>query len=156
MNTFNEDLAFGKRYEYKLLQHIQYDSHQVIERKLKEYDVIVINKGKKIYYEVKADRIMHKTNNFCIEYRCSGLPSGISSTQADFYAYFKIYPNDGYVLYLIPVAEIKRQLKMKTYHTEKKGGDNFNCQLLLFKSNCFDSYKIIEVNVFQDKFLDEE
>lgn len=37
--------------------------------------------------EVKTDRIAHHTGNVAIEYESRGLPSGISTTEADYWAF---------------------------------------------------------------------
>ncbi len=45
----------------------------------------IFAKGKKV--EVKTDRMTHKTGNVFIEYESRGKPSGIATTDADYWVY---------------------------------------------------------------------
>ena len=45
-----------------------------------------ILKGKKI--EVKRDLQAHKTGNIYVEYESRGMPSGLATSEADYYCYF--------------------------------------------------------------------
>lgn len=53
--------------------------------------------------EVKHDLQAHKTGNTFIEYEYRGMPSGISTTEADFYAI--IVSNE--IIYLVETGKLK-------------------------------------------------
>lgn len=124
--SFNSDLAFGKQYENIAVQIVENDGEIIIEHPegyCKEYDF----KTDKYVYEVKSDRLTYKTGNLYVEYECSGKPSGIATTTADYWFYFvvmpvsiKNYPNN-YRAYKIPTSHI-RQLITPTARTIM-GGD---------------------------------
>lgn len=73
--------------------------------------------------EIKFDRIAHKTGNIFIEYESRGKPSGIATTDADYWIY-KI-EKTGCAL-ILPVQYLKERLReyyrLKRYMIE--GGDD--------------------------------
>jgi len=100
-SSFNHDLAFGENAE--------------------DWVYNIFNSGKKI--EVKYDRIAHETGNVFIEYVSRGKPSGISTTDADYWVY-KIEKTGCAIV--LPVPFLKD--KLREYYKEdmylKDGGDN--------------------------------
>ena len=139
--TFKKDLELGEYYEYKLIDILKPVNYLKKIGKFKDYDLEINDKsGLKIYYEVKCDKYTHTTNNICIEYECNNKTSGITSTTADYYAYFVIdrYNNKIYHdLYIIPVNDIKELIKNKKYHSIKNLGDNLLSKCYLFNKNIF-------------------
>ena len=86
---------------------------QVSEEKLAS-----ILSGKKI--EVKTDLQAYKTGNVYIEYFSRGKPSGISTSQAEYYCF-----SLGSVMVLIESSELKQKCRKYTNTPrDKKGGDN--------------------------------
>ena len=81
----------------------------------------VFNSGKKI--EVKFDRMACETGNIFIEYMSSGKPSGIATTQADYWIYKIDYTGAAIILDVVILKE-----KLRGYHARgmylKNGGDN--------------------------------
>ena len=81
----------------------------------------IFTKGKKV--EVKTDRLTHKTGNVFIEYESRGKPSGIATTDADYW----VYKIDEVGFAIIFEVEILKA-KLRKYYTDgmylKKGGDN--------------------------------
>jgi hypothetical protein len=140
MTNFLNDLSFGKKYENLLATYLQpfYTNINKIEGKFKDYDMICDNK---IKYEVKSDRLSIKTGNLAIEFMCNNKESGITSTKADFYAYFIIKNLDEYDLYIIPTEDIKTKIKNKDYKRTVKGGDGWRSQMYLFDLKVFENYK---------------
>jgi hypothetical protein len=138
---FNKDLDFGNKYENELLKYIDYDNYDIKQGLFKDYDIEVIKDNKPTYYEVKSDRLTHITKNIVIEYMCSNKPSGISTTTADYYAYFVVYPDNDYDLYIIPTKVIREYISYK-YYTKIKGGDNNRSRMYKFVSFLFGEYKI--------------
>ena len=131
------DLALGQKYEKVLVDFLNPDSHSFNNNN--EYDVLVVKDGKETKYEVKADRMMNRTNNICIEIECSGKPSGIQTTHAEFYAYFEV---GSYFLYIIPVSVIKEKIIERKYLRTINGGDGYKARFHLFNQTIFQKYRI--------------
>jgi hypothetical protein len=132
---FFETLNFGKKYEAELIKLLHLEGGEQTDSKF--YD-IEFNGTK---YEVKADRMSHRTGNICIEFTSNGMPSGISITEAQIYAYFVIYPNDSYELFLIPTDYIKAQIEEQTYKCILNGGYNKLSRFYLFPLYKFSQFK---------------
>jgi hypothetical protein len=130
---FQSDLLLGKKFELMLLDYLPKDEYTEVEmapnKRFVEWDVKLKNGALEAKYEVKSDRLSAKTGNLCIEYECSGQPSGISTTQADYYAYFVIKGSD-HDLYLIPVPRIKELIAQGAYK-KMKGGDSYRSEFYL-------------------------
>ena len=138
-NTFHRDLEFGASFENMAIQKIS-SENSVIERpvgKFKEYDFILDG----IKYEVKSDKRAYSTGNFCIEFkRASGTLSGISTTTADYYIYFIVYPGGDYDMYKITVSFIKDLIDKKQYHTIYTNWDGST--FYLFRSDFFRYHRV--------------
>ena len=130
---FKKTLAFGNFYEEILKELIPHK--ECIQSIKGEYDLIL----DKTKYEVKADRFMFKTDNVLIEYESNKKASGISITEADYYAIFEI-DNDKYELYLVPVLEIKQLISEKMYKRKISCGYNKLSQCYLFDKIHFDKF----------------
>jgi len=121
--SFNKDLAFGKKWEAVAEAYI-HESEMVVEHapegQFKPWDF----RSTLGSYEVKSDRLAYKygCKTMFIEYECSGNPSGIQSTEADFWMYYMVKPSGEYVAYRIPVPELKEMCKGCV---SKAGGDNY-------------------------------
>jgi len=140
-DEWKKTLAFGNSYEEILKTLIPHK--ECIQSKKGEYDLILDG----IKYEVKADRNMFKTNNVLIEYASNNKLSGISITEANYYAIFELettFPNlpnsDKYELYLVPVQDIKELIKEKSYKRILSCGYNKLSQCYLFDKIHFDKY----------------
>jgi hypothetical protein len=87
-----------------------------------EYEGMFANilRGKTV--EIKTDLIAHKTGNVAIEFEYRNKPSGISKTNADYYAF--IFPNAqvGTMITLIETNELKAFARK--YYADKK---NIKC-----------------------------
>lgn len=70
--------------------------------------------------EVKYDLLALKTMNVYVEYECRGKPSGLSTTNADYYCFCF-----GDTFHLIETSILKERCRpfLKT-NRNKKGGDN--------------------------------
>ena len=100
-SSFTHDLAFGEQAE--------------------DWVNDIFRNGKKI--EVKYDRIAYKTGNVFIEYESRNKPSGIATTDADYWIY-KLEKTECAIV--LPVAYLKE--KLREYYKQKKylmnGGDD--------------------------------
>lgn len=135
---FNSDLLLGKQYELMLLDYIDKDEYTDVElapnKRFVEWDVKVTRGGLEAKYEVKCDRLTAKTGNFCIEYECSGHPSGINTTEANYYAYFVLH-GTSHDLYLIPVERIRAVISSGC--KKMNGGDGYRSRFYLIPKAVF-------------------
>ena len=84
------------------------------------FDEIVSNRK----FEVKTDRLSAKTGNIYIEYESRGKPSGIKTTQADYWVY-KVTESKAIVIKTQELIQIVRQLIIdKKAIPNVRGGDN--------------------------------
>ena len=76
-----------------------------------------------IKVEVKSDKMAHETGRIYIEVYSRGKPSGISTTQADYWIY-RIDAKDTAVI--IPVSRLRELVRRNFEYSRKfvKGGDN--------------------------------
>ena len=146
-NTFIADLPFGKKYEEKLLHYLpNIFSHSYSSGKCKAYDVKVItNEGAEILYEVKADRFTARTGNICIEFSCRGEKSGITTTEAGYYAIFVVQntpkgKEDD--LYIVETDYIRKLIKDSKYHMIMDCGYEKKSRCYLFSEKLFSGFKI--------------
>ena len=127
---FGTDLAFGKEYEKLLLDYIEHDTVEFSPPCCKGWDLELTHEGMKVKYEVKSDRMACRTGNVAIEVGCNNKPSGITSTEADFYAYFIVYPTMSPTLYLIP-TDILKGLVLENKYRSVRGGDGWRSEMVL-------------------------
>lgn len=127
------DLALGERYQTEAMRLL---GDGVFEDSPKgvvfsDWDF----KYNGVPYEVKADRLAHRTGNLCIEYQHSLKPSGIAVTKAEWWFYF-VLRGDSYTCYKIPTSVIKeRMVGCRKWHTD--GG---NCLFYLVPASQFSDY----------------
>ena len=144
---FYRDLQLGKLYEKKALNYFKYKCVEYPpEGAFKEYDFILhTDNNNKIKVEVKSDTLGYKTKNIVIEYECYNKPSGITTSEADFWIYFLIHPEDENKneVYKIPTNELKEICKGHKYVC---GGDNKMAKLYLLKSNELLNFKVEKIN----------
>lgn len=101
--NFKEDLQFGKIFEQQVAEKLS--SYGFKAENIEGY-----NKGKDIVVpiriKVKSDRMINKTGNYAIEYRCRGELSGIMTTTAHYW----VICNDQRK-YLVPVKQLHAKLR---------------------------------------------
>jgi hypothetical protein len=129
--NFRKDLLIGQETEKEavelLSQKLKID--KVEYNQDNKYDFkLTIGKTERTY-EVKTDLMCGRTGNFAIEYECRGKPSGIVTTQADYWIY-KL--DDGF--YLSPVSTLKNLIDDAKYFRMVTGGDRGSyTKMFLFK-----------------------
>lgn len=144
MSNFREDLQFGEKYQRRFLEIVDWKQSEMSQGKFKPYDCWIINSDdEKIFFEVKADRMTQKTGNIAIEFECNGQPSGITATEADYWAYF-IHGTKDY--FLIPSNELRQRIADKTYTREVRGGDGWRSRMFLFPGSAFDEFRMNYAN----------
>jgi hypothetical protein len=114
-NRFDLDLQYGVIYEKQVAEMLQ---------------------NKKI--EVKSERdLWKKTNNIAIEYESRGKPSGIMTTQADYWFHNLVLEGEIVATIVFPVDKLKKYIKKYT-PSKVNGGDDNTSKLYLIKlSNLF-------------------
>jgi len=140
MNKFQIKLLQGQKYEKKCLEYLDYDSVEFPPANVifKDYDLTIIKNNIRTTIEVKSDRQASTTNNLCIECESNNKPSGISSTKADFWVYFIVFPNYD-ECYKIPTNELKNLVKNSTIF---KGGDRGLSRMYLLSKYKLQNYLI--------------
>jgi len=139
MDKFQKDLATGHEYEKRSLLYLDYDEYEFKEGYFKEYDLIITKNGKKTTIEVKSDKQASLTGNLAIEYKCSGKPSGITSTTADYWIYFIVY-EDKEECYKIPTEELRKIVK--TQGRKVSGGDGNRSRLYLVNKSLVSEFLV--------------
>jgi len=118
MTTASEKVAFNRDKKFD----IQLSAALVNERHLAE----IFSTARIEKIELKSETwLWDKTGNICIEYACDGKPSGISTTEADFWVH-ELRRGDETVVYLMfPVERLKALAReaFKRGHYKEHGGD---------------------------------
>lgn len=105
--------------------------------------------GKKI--EVKTERGMwSKTGNIAIEYQSWGKPSGIDSTEADYWFHNLALNDEVYCTLMFKTDVLKKIVKGLDYHKSVSGGDHNASRMFLvnlsklFSTDTLKVYKELE------------
>lgn len=143
-NKFQKNLDTGHLYEKKALKYLEYDSVEHMEGYFKEYDFIITKDNKEYKIEVKSDKQSQHTGNMVIEYECSGKPSGISSTTADFWIYFVVYTDENWKpikhkVYKIPIEDLK---ELVNDCRKVRGGDGYRSRMYLLPIKECEKYRV--------------
>ena len=111
-SKFDIDLEFGESYEYSLGQ--------------------ILNMGK---IEIKTERdIWVDTGNIAIELMNQGNASGLSVTEAEWWAQILSFKGDIKSIILLPVKELKKKVKHSVQHGQGRivmGGDDNASEIAL-------------------------
>ena len=132
--TFKNDLYLGQKFEKECEMYLDGQFEYAPNKKFKPYDFKIGDTK----YEVKSDRLAYKTGNICIEYECNNKPSGIITTESDYYIYF-IINKDKNDCYKIPTSIIREKIKNQK---SIRGGDGFRSMMTLLKISDFREYLI--------------
>lgn len=138
IQTFDRDLARGKKYEQIVLQAIKkkYNKAFIQDGYCKEWDIYVpeLNFG----IEVKSDKKSIDTGNIVIEIEFNGKPSALSTTKSK---YWVIY--DGYNYKWFLVDDIKKCIEENNlrYATFTGKGDIHSKKAYLIKKEILYKYE---------------
>jgi len=137
---FKKDLPIAVETEKEVAKILEekYNANILEFSHTNKYDILAEIKNKKYTFEVKEDFTCEKTGNVGLEFRCRGKPSGIQTSQADFYIY-KIHAQDGSIgFYLSKTSTLKKMIDDKKYFRIVNGGDvGSNSMNYLFKYETF-------------------
>jgi len=137
--NFRKDLSTAKNTEQEIAQLLLYKYGAIVKeyRTDSKYDLLASINGVDYTFEIKEDFLSGKTGNFAIEFSCRGKPSGISTTEADFYIY-KLHRKEGIVYTIHSTHSIKNMINQKKYFRIVTGGDKgSDTKIYLFKYNDF-------------------
>jgi hypothetical protein len=110
-----------------LQKHLKIDKVEYNKDRRFDFRLTIGKKSKT--YEVKTDLMCGRTGNFAIEYECRGKPSGIVTTEADYWIY-KL--DDGF--YQSTVDVLKNLIDEQKYFRMVVGGDRGSyTKMFLFK-----------------------
>ena len=117
--------------------------------KVREKKIAEMLENKKI--EVKSERdIWQKTGNIAIEYEGYGKPSGICSTEADYWFHNLCIGEDTFATIVFETKSLKRIIDKLDYKRTVSGGDNMASRMYLlnlqklFSSDVIKAFKAKE------------
>lgn len=138
--NFRKDLPIAKETEVEVSKVLEklYNAEILDFEDTNKYDILTKIKDKEVTFEVKEDFMCWRTGNVAVEYECRGKPSGIETTESDFYIYKINYPENK-VKYVMHKTDIIRDMiKKKNYFRIVNGGDKgSNSMNYLFKYDVF-------------------
>jgi hypothetical protein len=136
--TFRADLELGEEWQRRFLYLVQWDTCEIAKGNFKDWDIKLTHEGTDIYIEVKYDRRAETTRNLAIEFECSGQPSGVSATKADYWVHFV---KNSPFYYMIPIEDLRKAIEEKKYTRTVKGGDGWRANMYLSPMSIFDDFK---------------
>lgn len=153
---FNNDLKQGNIGERIVANYLKNKGFNIIGfSNEKKYDIITDYNGKEKTFEVKTDlwEYYNKkvTNNLFIEVSCSGKPSGISSSQADYFIY--LLPETGY-MYMIKMEELRDLIRFNNFRKSTQSGDGGrSVGYLLNRDKIKEHFNIVKLNDILKYFI---
>ena len=134
---FGADKKFGDYWAEQCLKILGIQKFIKIEGDWKPFDYVCIEDGELIKREMKSCRKGHLTGNLAIEFRHKGRPSGIETSQADYWDYLLVESGE---LYDIPVSVLKKEISLFSFNTVVSGGDDYGSKMYLFNKDVFKDY----------------
>lgn len=146
-NDFYENLEFAQRGEEEVAKALseQFADFEVIEfNNDKACDIIASIGGERITIEVKEDVRVKDTGNVVIECESRGKPSGIMTTQADFWV-FRLHLETGVVNYLFKIKDLKQAIRDRKFHNKRQmPHTDSNNVLYFFRVDTLIEYSILK------------
>ena len=98
--------------------------------KVREKLVADMLQNKKI--EVKSERdVWQKTGNIAIEYECYGKPSGINTTESDYWFHNLCIGDETFATLVFDTKSLKKIINKLDYKRSVSGGDNMASRMYL-------------------------
>jgi hypothetical protein len=135
---FQDDLAFGNKWQSWYISQAAPTEVEVMKGNFKPYDAVLDG----VKHEFKAEKLIEKYGNICIEYRSRDKPSGIMTTEAEYYVIMSIVDNGVKELWKVPTSTLRNMIEAHSYHKDTRGGDGWANQMFLFKKELFTPYRI--------------
>lgn len=138
-NGFKEDLLNGQLVEKELIKILQSRGNTLLEHTINNgcdtrYDIKIESKSKKVLtIEVKDDKMSEFTGNLAIEFQCNKKPSGISVSEADYYAIKTTINNKGVkeTMFILIRTQILKQFIANNNCRVVSGGDWYRNKMYL-------------------------
>jgi len=137
--NFSKDLPVAKKTEQEVAELLKtlYKAEITKFCNSSKFDILAKIEEKEYSFEVKEDFMSWKTGNVALEFECRGKPSGILTSEANFYIY-KIHGKNGIHFYLFKTKTLKEMVEKKEFHRIVSGGDEgSNSMNYLFKYENF-------------------
>ena len=119
-NDWKKSFELGLKYEKLLPDYVEegYDEYvKAPNKQFPDWDAKFRYGNEWRHYEVKADFSANKTGNLFIEYRHTGVPSGISLTKSEYYVFFILNGEELVDVYEIPTEILKEKCNSGRYRT---------------------------------------
>ena len=82
--------------------------------------------------EVKSERdVWQKTGNIAIEYECYGKPSGINTTESDYWFHNLCIGDETFATLVFDTQSLKKIINKLDYKRSVSGGDNMASRMYL-------------------------
>lgn len=136
---FNDDAAFGKKYERLCPQIFHNKRYEIAEGNFPYWDVKLIYDDEsgeevEVTLECKSDRYAQRTKQIAIEYSYDGRPSGIEKTTADYWVHY-IDGTNRY--YLIPIEYLRKMIAEERWFDKKRAGDGYKSRIYIMDEELF-------------------
>jgi hypothetical protein len=163
---FNDQLKIGQIYELLTIDLLNITEYETTQDKgvFKKYDVFGNYEEKLSKLEVKTDGQVIKYSNLFIEFSTGfgkdEVPSGISTSEADYLVYYarkfnkkvnnkeifdELNPPRFYRYYVIPMKVLNNFIKKHRHTLEvKRGGDNYKSSGYIIPEKHFHKYLHLE------------
>ena len=116
--------------------------------KVREKLVADMLQNKKI--EVKSERdVWQKTGNIAIEYECYGKPSGINTTESDYWFHNLCIGDETFATLFFDTKSLKKIINKLDYKRSVSGGDNMASRMYLLNLQKLFSSDVIKA--FKEK-----
>ena len=141
--NFKDDLVVAQKIEARVISHLMEKTPEMLFHgfsNYKGYDCHFSLNNKYYKLEIKSDYHATHTGNIVIEFESRGVPSGISTTQANLIAY-AVVTTRGLDIYIITTKKLKALIQEKRYKNITTGGDaGSNTKMYLFSLSVFEKH----------------
>lgn len=121
-NNFYENLEFAQEGEYEVANLLvnKFKDFKIIEfNNDNKCDIIAEVCGKRVLIEVKEDVRSSDTGNIVIECQSRGKPSGIHTTQADFWV-FRVHQDNEILNILFKIKDLKQSIRDRIFYNKRQ------------------------------------
>lgn len=138
---FDESIKIGKEREKIVFELLKPHVDHIEDNDDYKWDILIKKGHKKITIEVKFDSMFLKTGNFAVEFECRGKPSGIKTTESNYWV-FVDSDNKIHCIETIRLKELCKNAPIKPAYCAD--GVNYN---YLIKDVFFSPHKIKLLNI---------
>lgn len=137
---FKKDFPIARKTEKEVAHILEklYGAKILEFGRTNKYDILAYINGRDVSIEVKEDFLCEYTGNVGLEYECRGKPSGIQTSESEYYIY-KVHTKGGIKFILHKTSILKDMIRNKDYFRVVNGGDEgSNSMNYLFKYDVFE------------------